>query len=454
LLGKSKSGKTCLLNALLGYELAHHQTDIDTFGITFFRSTSNPNAIPLLYEADEFGQQTGDVLAKGVGEIREKIGTLHKTIRDNPHNDYRLGKRLLVITPMKFTENVKDQTILDRFQVVDVPGPDAITETDYLDELTWDITGKAHLVLFAVESEGITTASNEKVLRRLYIERDDLKNNVNNDSVSNPLFVVATKIDKVIIPEKVRQTMDDVYALACKSLKETPTSGDSNFPKSRIRETAAMYDLFISTALNHAKYKEGDLSDDHLSQLLKEAFGVRSVGKTSKDLGHEDVQLAVTELWGKKSSMNPFRNELCEILATHALPMIAQSWHDTIISEIQNIKERVEKTENICKSVATMLNEHLGPVNKPNSIDDLLQDVLARLQQHEEALASSTIELTGGDDLSVLVLLTQYYSKRTEKTGNCVADLIFPREMLKAANDGFKACNKLRRRLEALQQML
>lgn len=209
LVGAIKAGKSTLINALLGYELASTEVTPETAALTKFKSANEDYVEVSFYSKEEW-----DKLWKSVNEAKAEVFLEeYQTLNADAEKKNWLGKSTQRFTCAdrvalkeeirKWTSSkspthyfvkeviigLKDFDLPEGVVLVDTPGLDDVVE--YRSDITRKYIDRANAVLMCVRSDALTGQELQTILR-VFI---NARNNVEK------VYIIATQIDTLNRPK-------------------------------------------------------------------------------------------------------------------------------------------------------------------------------------------------------------------------------------------------------------
>lgn len=274
LVGTIKAGKSTLINALLGEELASTKVTPETASLTKFKGAKHDYVEVTFYTPEEWNRLWKSVEKAHAKIFMEEYNELH----GNQEKDKWLGKGTKTFdcdTREKLKEEitrwtsaksathyfvkevvvgVKDFDLPEGVVLVDTPGLDDVVQ--YRSDITRHYIDRANAVLVCVKSDKME-GSDFDTIARVFI-------NSRNDRAK--IFIVGTQIDNLNNPNS---DWDKQKKEWMKHLKGDSCYGDAQLAKSNLVAVSA----YLYTLLN--KYKDDKLdknSDEYftfVSAILK-----------------------------------------------------------------------------------------------------------------------------------------------------------------------------------------
>jgi GTPase Era involved in 16S rRNA processing len=191
-IGESSSGKSTILNSLLGYKLfPESQSECTTRGIIIkYGEEVELHEVKLYSENNFYVFEEGMLLSKTAEKVQEFLNCLN----------YQYGKDeskyfYLVKTPIKFFDDYKFGEVLKKnVLLVDLPGSDTsnnkFNEHDKTERTVYEkLLEISSSFIFINRGRGITSIENKKILNQAYNTVID-NSSLGNKFIENCLFVI------------------------------------------------------------------------------------------------------------------------------------------------------------------------------------------------------------------------------------------------------------------------
>jgi len=262
IVGTIKSGKSTLVNAFLGYDLASTQVTPETAALTKFKRAENNYVKVVFYSKDEW-----DILWKSVEDSHASIfieeykmlhadtekgnwlgkGEQQFACEDYPELKAQIAKWTSSKSPTHYfvkevIVGLKDFDLPEGVVLVDTPGLDDVVE--YRSNITRDYINRANAVLVCVRSDSLTGGELMTILRVF----DNTRHNVEK------VYVVATQIDTLNEPKEdwEKQSMEWI-----KYLKGDGCYRGAELAQSKLIPTSA-YLYIMLKQFKDAAFVKGD----------------------------------------------------------------------------------------------------------------------------------------------------------------------------------------------------
>lgn len=268
LVGAIKAGKSTLINALLGYELASTEVTPETASLTKFKSAKEDYVEVSFYSKEEWNK-----LWKSVNDAKAEVFLEeYKTLNADAEKNNWLGKdaqqftcadRIALKEEIKkwtsskspthyFVKEVviglKDFDLPEGVVLVDTPGLDDVVE--YRSDITRNYIDRANAVLMCVRSDALTGQELQTILR-VFI---NARNNVGK------VYIIATQIDTLNRP---KSDWEKQSAEWIKYLKGRNCYRDAQMAAQKLVPVSA----YLYTILHEYNDKKFDTDDDKYYDL-------------------------------------------------------------------------------------------------------------------------------------------------------------------------------------------
>lgn len=261
LVGAIKAGKSTLINAIIGNDLASTEVTPETASLTKFRRAEEDYVEVSFYTAEEWNslwksaeesrakvfveeynalnadQEKGNWLGqdnqKTVCSTREELKTEIARWTSSKSPTHYFVKEVIV--------GLKDFDLPDGVVMVDTPGLDDVVE--YRSNITRDYISRANAVLVCVRSDALTGGELQTILRVFQNARGD----------AEKVYVIATQIDTLNEPQKDWAKQNEEWL---KYLKEQGCYGSRDLAQQKLIPISA----WLYSALQ--SYKENKISEE------------------------------------------------------------------------------------------------------------------------------------------------------------------------------------------------
>ena len=262
IVGTIKSGKSTLVNAFLGYDLASTQVTPETAALTKFKRAENNYVKVVFYSKDEW-----DILWKSVEDSHASIfieeykmlhadtekgnwlgkGEQQFACEDYPELKAQIAKWTSSKSPAHYfvkevIVGLKDFDLPEGVVLVDTPGLDDVVE--YRSNITRGYIDRANAVLVCVRSDALTGGELMTILRVF----DNTRHNVEK------VYVVATQIDT---PNRPKEAWEEQSKEWMKYLKGDECYRDAELARNKIIPTSA-YLYIMLKQFKDAVFAKGD----------------------------------------------------------------------------------------------------------------------------------------------------------------------------------------------------
>lgn len=351
LVGAIKAGKSTLINALIGYELASTQVTPETASLTKFKSAKEDFVEVSFYSQEEWAELWKSVTKSNAEVFMEEYKNLNADAEKNnwlgkPTQHFTCNDRDELKTEIakwtsskssthyfvkEVTVGLKDFDLPNGVVLVDTPGLDDVVE--YRSNITREYIDRANAVLMCVRSDALT-GGEYQTISRVFV---NARNNINK------IYVVGTQIDTLNRPVDDWQKQKDEWI---KYLKTDKFYRNKALAEQKVMSVSA----YLYTLLNQYKDNEFTETDDKYydlnSIILK--FRIRDINEhyeelktiTNIDQLKDKLQREIIVQYKEQmiqdiiSSYNACRDELKENLSK-----IQAEQEEIIHTSKQNIEE-------------------------------------------------------------------------------------------------------------------
>lgn len=346
LIGAIKAGKSTLINALLGYELASTEVTPETASLTKFKSAKEDFVEITFYSSHEW-----DMLWESVNKSKAEVFLEeYKTLNAEAEKNNYLGKDKkkilcdnredLKAEIKKWTSSkssahyfvkevligLKDFDLPEGVVLVDTPGLDDVVE--YRSNITRAYIKRANAVLMCVRSDALTGQELQTILRVFNNARDNVEK----------VYVIGTQIDTLNNP---KIDWDKQAAEWVKYLKGENCYKSEAMAKQKLIPVSA----YLYTLLH--KYNNNEFTiDDEIYMELESLLLKLRIRSKDIDAKYEEIE----EFTNIKFLKGILQEELISKFKEHMIADIVSAYkygREEILEKINKMKEEENEIINI-----------------------------------------------------------------------------------------------------------
>lgn len=391
LVGAIKAGKSTLINALLGYELASTEVTPETASLTKFKSAKEDYVEVSFYSKEEWNK-----LWKSVNDAKAEVFLEeYKTLNADAEKNNWLGKdaqqftcadRIALKEEIKkwtsskspthyFVKEVviglKDFDLPEGVVLVDTPGLDDVVE--YRSNITRAYIDRANAVLMCVRSDALTGQELQTILRVFTNARNSVEK----------VYIIATQIDTLNRPQSDWEKQGKEWV---KYLKGQNCYRNEQLAAQKLVPVSA----YLYTILHEYNNKEFTTDDDKYFDLSSILLKLR-IRSNEIDERYQEIE-DFTNIQLLKSKLQD------EIISKFKEYMV-----DDIVSSYRDYREEIrEKIEAMKQEQNEIIYTSQQDIN----------EIKRKKEEYQEKLNNALKEK---EDLSVLVKEIKYATtKRAE----------------------------------------
>ena len=384
LVGAIKAGKSTLINALLGYELASTEVTPETASLTKFKSANEDYVEVSFYSKEEW-----DKLWKSVNKAKAEVFLEeYKTLNaDAEKNNWleKSTKRFACADKIALKEEIKKWTSskspthyfvkevvigLKDFDLpkgvvlVDTPGLDDVVE--YRSNITKAYIDRANAVLICVRSDALTGQELQTILRVFTNARNSIEK----------VYIIATQIDTLNRPKSDWKKQGNEWI---KFLKGQNCYRNEQLATQKLIPVSA----YLYTILHEYNNKEFSIEDDKYFDLISILFKLR-IMNNEIDEHYQEIE----DFTNIQLLKNKLQDEIISKFKEYMIDDIISSYKDYSAE----IREKIE-----------ILKQEQNEIIHTSQQD--INGIKRKKEEYQEKLNNAKKEK---EDLSILVKEIKY----------------------------------------------
>lgn len=356
--GAIKAGKSTLINALLGEDLASTSVTPETASLTKFRASKNENYVKVsFYTKDEWDNVWSSVEDIGSSVFLEEYEKLNaekekhnwighdevkETFKDTDDlkdkiKDWTSSQRATHYFVKEVEVGLKNSKIPEGVIYVDTPGLD--DPVKYRSDITRDYIARANAVLVCVKADALTGPE----LCTLY--------NVFSNSISNPekIYVVGTQLDTLNVPvtdwekqkEEWKKHLSRDVCFGNASLVESNLIAVASYVHNLIRKFDSLSEDTIDFELDpiFKKFRlRGDVKDN-LEEMDKNTNISILESKLNNNILNKHRKILLNDITSKYTSLKDDVLTFAKAMEKTQIDMLRSAEFD-----LETIREQIEKS--------------------------------------------------------------------------------------------------------------